>query len=153
MQKWLSSSLFVVFISLHTSLFAQTYLSDIDKIQKQTFTNESFQKKREVKFMLSKRKNVLLRYNPVSLTFGALLYFYQKVISQQIGANCPYEISCSAFAKKGIQQYGFIKGMAIAADRLTRCTQFGAYDLKLIIDLNDNGKLIDPVEDYRHVHE
>jgi putative component of membrane protein insertase Oxa1/YidC/SpoIIIJ protein YidD len=152
MQKWLSKIFLVVCIGSSFAQ-AQNITPDIKLIKSQDFRNESFSKKRKVTFMLSKRKNVFVRYNPVSLAFGGLLYFYQKVISVQISANCPYEISCSAFAKRAILDFGFFKGIAVGADRLTRCTQFGAYDLNLAIELNDNQRLIDRVENYKHVHE
>lgn len=154
MQKWLSS-FFVLWLLLTNCKFseAQQSFSDIELIKKQNFANATFDKKRKVKFMLSKSKNPVLRYNPVSLAFGGLLFIYQKTLSEQISANCPYEISCSNFAKQCIQRYGFLKGIPLAADRLTRCTQFGAYDLRLAVDLNDNNKLIDPIERYKHIHE
>jgi len=119
-------------------------------ILSQEFKNSSF-KKRDVKFLKTKSKNIFIRYNPISLTFGAMLYFYQKQVSQQIAANCPYEISCSAFSKACIQKYGIIKGVALSADRLTRCTQFTVFDMTEL-SLNKNNKIIDSVETYSHQH-
>jgi putative component of membrane protein insertase Oxa1/YidC/SpoIIIJ protein YidD len=126
----------------------QKIIDEKNLILSQEFKDASF-KKRDVKFLKTKSKNVFIRYNPISLTFGAMMFFYQKQVSQQIAANCPYEISCSAFSKACIQKYGLIKGVALSADRLTRCTQFTVIDMS-DLNLNRNNKIIDSVETYSH---
>lgn len=155
--KIVSSLILFGFLFSNLELSAQQ-LNGIDErkvLEKHQIIKTEF-KKREVKFLKTKSRNVFLRYNPISLAFGGALFFYQKVISQQIAANCPYEISCSAFSKQCIQKYGFIKGVALSADRLTRCTQFTMIDLSPI-NINNNQKIIDSVETYsnhrlRHKH-
>jgi putative component of membrane protein insertase Oxa1/YidC/SpoIIIJ protein YidD len=104
--------------------------------------------------MFKGNKSFLIKYNPLSLTFGGLLFLYQKGISPQVSVNCPYEISCSNFSKQCIQQYGLIKGVALTADRLTRCTQFTLIDLKPI-QFSKKNKIVDPIGQYtlkNHVH-
>ncbi|MEZ4722993.1 MAG: membrane protein insertion efficiency factor YidD [Flavobacteriales bacterium] len=96
--------------------------------------------------------NIFTRYNPVSLTLGGLLYVYQKVISPQLQSDCPYEISCSAFSKACIQEFGVLKGVALTADRLSRCTQFTIPDIDPSRFNPKNNKIIDPVEKYRVKH-
>jgi putative component of membrane protein insertase Oxa1/YidC/SpoIIIJ protein YidD len=112
----------------------------------QQFVKHEFDK-RHVSYMFQGKKNVVVKYNPVSLFFGGLLLFYQKAISPQIAVSCPYEINCSNFSKKCIQHYGLLKGIALTADRLTRCTQYTLIDLKNV-QLNKNKKIIDPIEQY-----
>lgn len=100
-------------------------------------------------------KKKIVKYNPVSLLFGGLLFTYQAVISSQISADCPYEVSCSAFSKQSIQEFGLIKGLALSADRLTRCTKLSAKDIHPL-RINKNGSLIDFPFYYRvnqHTHE
>ncbi len=58
----------------------------------------------------------------ISLPLSGSLYLYQKFISTQWQTNCPHYPSCSNFAKQSIQHFGWIKGIALAADRLSRCT-------------------------------
>lgn len=133
------------FIFMASSGMAQK-LSDANLIKQQNFTQKKYDK-RKVTYLFKQNRNVFVKYNPVSLTFGGLLYFYQKAISPQISVDCPYEINCSNFGKQCIQHYGLLKGVALTADRLTRCTQFTLIDLHPI-DFNKNSKIIDPIERY-----
>jgi uncharacterized protein len=108
-----------------------------------------FEKKREVTYLFAGR-NAFVKYNPVSLVFGGLLYVYQRSISLQIGAACPYEVSCSAFSKQCIRQYGILKGIPLTADRLTRCTRLASFDLVRGVDYNHRtNRVYDHPDDYR----
>lgn len=95
-------------------------------------------------------KTFISKYNPVSLLLSSTLFAYQKVMSGQINSSCPYEVNCSAFAKKSLATYGLFKGMAIAADRLTRCNRLSAADVHPI-RINGAGK-IDDFPSYYHFH-
>src|ERR1035437_2782418 len=132
---------------ISSPLLAQQKLSDKDLLLKQNFYEQKFETKRKVSFLLSRKKNPIIRYNPVSLTFGGLLFVYQKVLSPQISTNCPYNPSCSSFSKNSILRYGFIKGIALSADRLTRCNSIAAKDITFL-DIK-NGKIDDNPEKYR----
>lgn len=90
---------------------------------------------REVSYLF-KDKKFIVKYNPISVFFGGLLLIYQKYISIQIAANCPYEISCSNFAKQCIQRYGLLYGIPLSADRLTRCTRLASFDLIRGVEYN-----------------
>jgi putative component of membrane protein insertase Oxa1/YidC/SpoIIIJ protein YidD len=68
----------------------------------------------------------VLKYNPVYWALNGSLTFYQKVVSPQISAGCLYETSCSRFSRKALQEYGIIKGVALTADRLSRCNRISA---------------------------
>lgn len=103
--------------------------------------------KKKPSFLLVGEKNIV-KYNPVSLLFGGMLYTYQAVISSQIAADCPYEISCSAFSKQSIQEFGLIKGLALSADRVTRCTKSSAKHIHPL-RLTENGNIIDFPSYYR----
>ncbi len=122
----------------------------ITMLNEQQFVKHEFDK-RHVTYLFHGKRNVLVKYNPVSLFFGGLLFAYQKAISPQIAVSCPYEINCSNFSKKCIQRYGLLKGIALTADRLTRCTQYTLIDLKNV-QLNKQKKIIDPVEQYTLRH-
>ena len=133
---------------------AQSQLNDKQLLKEQRFEKHEYDKRR-VSYMFHGNRNFIVKYNPVSLVFGGLLLLYQKAISPQISVNCPYEISCSNFSKQCIQHYGLFKGVALTADRLTRCTQFTLIDLKPI-QFNKRNKIIDPIEQYslkQHDHK
>ena len=136
----------VIFIS--NGVFAQNK-SDIQLIKEQDFKDNSFTTKRKVSFLFTKSNNLLVRYNPISLSLGGMMYVYQKFISAQIGANCPYEISCSAFSKQCIQKFGLIKGVALSADRLMRCTRLASADLKLSDISEETHAIIDQPNSYQ----
>jgi putative component of membrane protein insertase Oxa1/YidC/SpoIIIJ protein YidD len=129
---------------------------DRELLKESDFSVEKYESKRKVEYLF-KGKNAVVKYNPVSLFFGGLLMFYQKIISKQLGSNCPYEISCSNFSTRSIKKYGLPKGILMTADRLTRCTRLAAIDINEETDFNkSNGKIIDNVEDYKlktHLHE
>jgi len=138
---------FLFFFLSCFSVYAQLSKEQIQLVQKVDFKDHSFDP-RKPKF-LSADKGAFIKYNPVNLTLGGLLYFYQKIVSPQLATNCPYEISCSAFSKVSIQEFGFIKGVPLTADRLTRCTQFTMMDI-LPSQINDtNGQIIDNTDKYR----
>jgi putative component of membrane protein insertase Oxa1/YidC/SpoIIIJ protein YidD len=107
--------------------------------------------KKKPSFLLVGKKK-WIQYNPVNLTFGGLLFLYQSVISSQISADCPYEISCSNFSKQSILQYGLIKGLSLSADRLTRCTKLAAKDLHPL-RISKEGMLIDTPAYYCNKHK
>lgn len=77
----------------------------------------------------TKKENPVAKYNPVSLTLKGSMWLYQHVISPELSSPCPYEISCSNFAKKSIEEFGVVKGMAIAADRLMRCNRISLMEI------------------------
>lgn len=87
-------------------------------------------------------KNALAKYNPIKIVAASGLYFYQNVISKQIGSNCPYHHSCSGFSKMCIAKYGLIKGVFLTGDRLMRCTPFGLKDIQFKSDINPVSKRI-----------
>lgn len=88
------------------------------------------------------------KFNPAFWVFNGALTFYQKVISRQIGAACPYEVSCSRFSRECIHKYGLVKGIALTADRLSRCNDIGSTDMD-VKQLNDSGYFIDDPKEYK----
>ncbi len=103
---------------------------------------------KHVSFLKSKSTKKLAKYNPVHLVFVGLMYTYQRFLSAQFAAECPYELSCSNFSKAAIARYGLFKGIALSADRLMRCNEFLKYDITPVNLTRDN-HLIDPLENYQ----
>ncbi|MBN1981110.1 MAG: membrane protein insertion efficiency factor YidD [Chitinivibrionales bacterium] len=83
--------------------------------------------------------------------FQMISYFlidcYQKYISsQQQGTVCVFTPSCSNFGVEAIRRFGFVQGIALTSDRLTRCSPYARhYDYAVN---HANGRLYDPVEYY-----
>ena len=139
------SAIFLFVLSIEIHCDAQNIRIDLD-----TMFNHNFDKKEvkySPKFLFIPDKKII-KYNPVSLTFGGLMFFYQGVISPQIVAECPYEISCSNYSKAVIKRYGLIKGIALTSYRLMRCNRLAAVDVHPLY-INRSGKIIDDPEQYR----
>jgi putative component of membrane protein insertase Oxa1/YidC/SpoIIIJ protein YidD len=78
-------------------------------------------------------KTWLSRYNPLSLALSTTMFAYQRVLSPQIVADCPYQVSCSNFSKQSLARFGLVKGLALSADRLTRCNRLASADVPSIV--------------------
>jgi putative membrane protein insertion efficiency factor len=90
-----------------------------------------------------------IKYNPVSAVVGGLLYVYQKVISPQIFADCLYQESCSKFSVLVLKEFGFLKGIGLTTDRITRCNQLVISEINVHRIELKSGRLIDSLEWYR----
>lgn len=79
---------------------------------------------------------------------SASMFVYQKYISGQLGSACMYHPSCSEFSKQCIEKHGWVKGLALSADRLSRCTRLTQSDLNDGIEWDDD-KVMDLPEYYK----
>ncbi|MEZ4901418.1 MAG: membrane protein insertion efficiency factor YidD [Spirosomataceae bacterium] len=95
------------------------------------------------------KPNAFLRFNPVYWVLNGALTGYQKVVSPQISADCLYELSCSRFSRAAIQEFGIFKGIALSADRLSRCNRVAATSIELIRINLESGKVMDTPDMYR----
>ena len=139
---------FVFIIICFFSLKAQEIKTNSELIEKQNFHQHKFDKHR-VSFLFSDNKSAVVKYNPVTLSMGGLMYFYQKFISVQFSSSCLYNPTCSHFSKLLILEYGVFKGTFLSADRLTRCNRLAASTIyKSKFDEHDH-KIHEEVEIYR----
>jgi len=69
---------------------------------------------------------------------------YQKAISTQDLPSCAFHPSCSRFAFAAINEFGIVKGVLLAGDRLMRCNPFAFPYYPF-----DGEKLVDSVKNYR----
>lgn len=97
-----------------------------------------------------KKKRVLLNLSNEKVNFltymaAGMLFVYQNVISEQISANCTYEISCSEYTKKCIEKYGIIKGTFIGLHQLSCCVP-KIEDDYCAHKISENGKIINVIE-------
>ncbi len=105
---------------------------------------------REVNPMTPPKPQETVRFNPqetseLKLVATGLIRLYQKFVSSQDGPSCSFLPSCSRFGMGCIQEYGFIRGVLLTADRLIRCngSQSNHYHRDSV-----TGKYIDLVLDY-----
>ena len=95
------------------------------------------------------KTKTFLRLNPVYWLLNGALTGYQKVISPQISAECLYELSCSRFSRAAIQEFGIFKGIALSADRISRCNRVAATSIEFIRIAPLTGRVIDNPSMYR----
>ncbi len=105
---------------------------------------------REANPMTTPKPKQSVRFNPqetseLKLVATGLIRLYQKFISSQDGPSCQFLPSCSHFGMQCIQEYGFLRGVMLTADRLIRCngSQSNHYHRDGV-----TGKYIDLVSDY-----
>jgi uncharacterized protein len=150
MQKFCSrvSVLLLFFVvSISTAGNGQPSADDIAIIEKVDFEKKQYNP-RHIHFMKSPAKSPLIKYNPVFLFFGSMMYFYQSALSPQISADCRFTMSCSNFSKNAITEFGLVKGVALSADRILKCNRIGVSMAK-ISDYDVNYKILDSPSKYR----
>ena len=123
---------------------------DIELVKSKAFEQSEKPKPSKAKFGLI-GKSFVSKYNPVSLLLSSALFTYQKVMSGQIASNCPYQLSCSNFAKASLSEFGLFKGTALAVDRMLRCNKLSTADVHPV-RFNDRGKVADFPTYYRLEH-
>lgn len=79
------------------------------------------------------------------LAATGLIRLYQKFISSQDGPSCQFSPTCSRFGMACIQEYGMIRGILLAADRILRCNGIKSHFYEIDLKMN---KYIDPITDY-----
>jgi putative component of membrane protein insertase Oxa1/YidC/SpoIIIJ protein YidD len=134
--------LLLLYLFCFLSIYSQNYVKDLELIlKKKEITNTDFKYYKrggnDQLAFISKGKSLMSKINPIIIFLKGAMLFYQNVISAQLSKECPYEITCSNFSKQSIKKFGFVKGVFISADRLTRCNRIA------ILDVNYSN--IDPI--------
>lgn len=104
--------------------------------------------KRHITFLGSESNSAFVKYNPFTLAFGSLLFVYQSALSPQISADCRFRMSCSAFSKASIREFGLIKGIALTSDRIMKCNRLAMTDARPG-EYDEFFKLYDTPQKYR----
>jgi len=81
---------------------------------------------------------------PVRFLFGA----YRHIVSEQVSADCAFDLTCSRFSIAAIRRFGIIKGTFLTADRLTRCHTFVGLETVPLRFNNFSGKVTDEPDMY-----
>jgi putative component of membrane protein insertase Oxa1/YidC/SpoIIIJ protein YidD len=118
---------FMLFFS--SKIIAQTQQDSIYKILvTQTFLESHYVNVATKKFISLKGKPIITKINPLTYLAGASLFVYQRVISEQISAECCYSISCSSYTKFSIEKFGLIKGALLGIHQFNNCFGGVTYD-------------------------
>jgi len=142
----------LIFISCSAKAQHQSFLktNDIALINNTDFTDVQYEP-RKVRYMFA-GTNWFIKYNPVSLFLGGMMYGYQKFVSAQIASDCAYSVSCSRFGVALIREYGIFKGIPLTADRLMRCSRISSLDFHPLDIDEKTGKVNETVEKFQCVH-
>ncbi len=89
-------------------------------------------------------------WNPLASGYQLGIKFYQRGISEQLAANCAFELTCSRFSGAMVKEYGFVKGYFLTFDRVSRCSRISSLET-FPIRLNAQGKIIETPADF-HFH-
>lgn len=141
--------MFVIFELFHFGNLSAQANTDKQIIEEQHFVQTKFEKKRNIKFGVSQNKSFIIRNNPLTLSFSALLFTYQRWLSPQISADCLYYPSCSEYSKQLLKRYGLFGGLITSADRLMRCDRISATTIHPVSISEQDGKVHETVERYR----
>lgn len=132
---------FLAFLVLPVSGYSQ---SD-STIVTATLSGYAHKAPRHRSVMSSRNTNGKLRLNPLFYLATGAMFLYQRVLSEQISADCQYEISCSEYTKKQIERHGLIYGSLIGIHQLHHCTGLTANEVPSH-RLNRSGKIMNPIE-------
>ena len=133
-----------------THINGQGILKDSELIENHiTNLDQHHSHNHDIVFLLSDHPSPFVRYNPVSLALGSIMWTYQRIISPQFSASCLYSPSCSNYSKNLISDFGIFRGIILTADRLTRCNRLALMDFKVWEVDSRIGKIRESTELYR----
>lgn len=113
---------FVLLLLFSFSLFSQSEQSGLNGvILDKTFSYYELNNTQHKKIISFKDKKTVAKINPINYLAAGLLFFYQIILSEQIQADCTYEISCSNYTKWCINKDGFIVGSLKGLHQLSTC--------------------------------
>lgn len=147
MKKLVACLCFFSAFGMFSQVHAQVTATDFALLKGEQFTERRFEP-RHIHFLTPRSKNPVIRYNPVTLVFGSMLYVYQAAFSPQISAECRFQMSCSGFSKQSIGEFGLIKGIALSADRIMKCNRLAMIDARPG-DYDVNFRMFDTPSKYR----
>jgi uncharacterized protein len=104
------------------------FIAQQDVINKLIITatfEESSHNNSKRKFAKIQPKNY---FNPFFYISTAGLFVYQNIFSEQIQAECQFEISCSEFTKTSIEKKGLLLGILLGFNQLSECSPLTVYE-------------------------
>jgi putative component of membrane protein insertase Oxa1/YidC/SpoIIIJ protein YidD len=143
--------IFLILLSMYFSTFkmyaqqvSNTLNHNVISVAFEQITPNSILRKR--KFLSLKNKSIAQKLNPFLYIGASLLFVYQNIVSEQIQAECVYQLSCSEFTKKSIEKNGFIKGTLAGFHQLSNCFQGAIYEHP-VYTINEFGKINNTIDE------
>lgn len=62
---------------------------------------------------------------PLARILSLPVHAYRAVLSPQVGHNCRFQPTCSAYALEALARHGALRGGWLAARRVARCHPWG----------------------------
>lgn len=87
-------------------------------------------------------------FNPLAYLGAGFLFVYQNVFSEQIQADCAYEVSCSERTKFAVSRRGIFIGTLEGFNQLSECAPNAQYEHPPLY-VNKDGKICHQVEEAR----
>jgi putative component of membrane protein insertase Oxa1/YidC/SpoIIIJ protein YidD len=139
-MRWFILVLSLLYVSVS---FSQGDKTINEKILNISFDNIAVHKTGKGKLFSFKKKRSY--FNPLNYLGAGILYVYQNIFSEQIQANCTYEVSCSEYTRLCIQKFGFFTGTLKGFNQLSECTPNTIYEHSPAY-INSDGKIINHFE-------
>ena len=112
----------ILIVLISSNSFAQNEQNSLNQsLLEKTFSYYSIDKPSRKEIISFKKKKIITVINPINYLAAGLLFFYQSILSEQIQADCTYEISCSNYTKQCINKNGFIIGSLKGLHQLSTC--------------------------------
>jgi putative component of membrane protein insertase Oxa1/YidC/SpoIIIJ protein YidD len=125
------------------NVYGQSNITINEKIVSVSFA-DTFEKKLPKKKLMA-FVNKQSYFNPLNYLGAGLLFVYQNVISEQIQADCCYEISCSQYTKLSIERYGSLIGILNGFNQWSECFNAAIYEHPPVYR-NSNHKIVNHFE-------
>ena len=122
MKRMIQHIFCTLFLSVSINTFAQDLNQKITTILFEEYKYEEPKPRAMVQY------NSYNKLNVVKWASARILYLYQNTISEQIQADCMYEVSCSQYTKKMIEKKGLIVGVCLGFHQLNNCLPSAIYD-------------------------
>lgn len=156
MQNFLKTILLSISIIFFYNLDAQEYdlLNNLDfykkEIKSRNLKIDKVLNYFNDKYLFYKEDDIFVKYNPLCISIGGLLFIYDNTLAPIISSPCLYSPSCSIFFKESISEYGFIKAFFLSSDRVIRCSRLSSIDINRSNIFHN--KAIDPISIYSLKH-
>ena len=134
-----------VFLCCFFIVSVKAQLLSNDSLLSSSFYEHCCKKHKPRALMTFKERSFWYKINPVSYVSIGLMFGYQRFLSQQLGSECAYQITCSEHAKKAVERYGLFKGVMYGFYQLQSCTPKTGYDYPDYA-INKSGEIINPIE-------
>ena len=134
----------ILILIVSFSLFAQSLISQVsigNAALQRTFESFDYVDPEQRKVLDVSEMSTLNKINPITYVSAGAMFFYQRLISEQLYTNCIYSVSCSSNAKFSIQEEGLAIGVLYGAFQLSSCSNAVAGDYCYFVIERSNGSV------------